>query len=1046
VNGDDRHQDRDDRRFGELLPRFSLERRVAVLVFIAAALVVGVVAALGIPLELIPRGFQPPTLVVQAPWRDAPPREVLDKVVLPLEEELSTVGGLADLSSISSTASARLFLTFSQGTDMDVAYREVRDRLVRARPRLPEDLERVFIHKHDDDSVPVMLLGIALDPRVSDPYELIKHEIIAPLSRVDGVAAVKSDGLRQKEVLIELDRERTQAAGLNIYQIARELSSDNFAIASGEVRDGGRELLLRSVARYRDIQEIEDQLIAPGVRLSDVGRVVYEVPEREWQVRVNGKPALAIEVLKEGQANTVEVGRRLAAAFAELERNPRLQTSELAILFSQSEIILESLGTLLASGRVGAIFAALVLLFFLRRFRLTLIITLAIPVSLVIALVVMYFSGETLNVLSLLGLIISVGLLVDNSVVVAENIHRLHQDGLPRRRACIRGAAEIALAITLATLTTIIVFLPVSLVEGRAQFFLMRLSIPIAVSLAASLVVALVLVPLSVYLTMGARKGGADGRGPIARLHTAMDAVLGGIYGVTLEPLSRLYSRLLAFFLRRRLDLVLLLAVALVATGAAQSRIEVVDISEDDQRGFRIQVFMPPTHTFEDSEQLFRDIERSLAEAQDELGLEGYFVLFGRNYGELQAWFPTDSTGSRREGIARGMELMPERPGVRYYSGREERGADEDRFVYKVILSGEDPDRLAEFGEELEQILRRVEGVVGARRAEQPVPNQIGLVVDRDRAQRQGVNPQVIAGVVAYALRGVPLPRLHQEGREVPVRLRFEEEDRKGLAQLSDFAVPTADGRSVQLQAVTDPSFLAAARRIHRRDKRISYEVTLDLAEEDVEETRQRVASRVERLDLPEGVRLGATQSAESLDDDMKQLRMAALMSILFVYLLMGFLFESFLLPLSILFTIPLAAVGVVWAHVWVGRDLDFLGFVGVILLIGVVVNNGIVLVDYINRLRREGIARTEALLLATRRRFRPIMMTALTTICGMIPLAIGERTSIGISYKSFGLTLIGGLATATALTLLVIPVFYSLLDDARARAGALLTRALRRR
>lgn len=1028
------------------LPRFSLRRRVTVLVLMMTGIVIGVVSSMGIPLELVPQGYDAPTLTVVAPWRDAPPADMLDKIVLPLEEELATIGGIEEVGSWAETGRSFVFLTFKSGSDMDVAYREVRDGVLRARSRMPEDTEQVRILKQSSSSIPVMVIGIGVDPTVADPYNLIQQEIVRPLSRIDGVATVRSDGLQEKEVLIELDRERTEAAGLNVYLVATELSSDNFSLASGNVQHGERKLLLRSIARYDNLQVLRNQLVSPTVRLGDIATVKYSVPEQFWRARVNGKPALAVEVLKEGQANTIEVGARLNEAYKQIRDSPRLQGSITAVLFSQSDVILESLDTLLDSGRLGAIFAVLVLLFFLRRFWLTLIITLSIPLSMVVALTVMYFSGETLNVLTLLGLIISVGLLVDNSVVVAENIYRLHQEGLPRHQACVRGAGEIALAVVLATLTTIIVFLPVSLVEGRAQFFLMRLATPVGVSLAASLVVALLVVPLSTYLTLG-RSDKMRKRSAMHRVQQFVDRVLGKLYEATLGRLGRVYARLLAFFLTHRLDLVIGIFVMFAVTGAVTcGTTKIVGVSREDMKSFRIQVDLPPNYNLDEAGAFFRRVEKALDDVKTELTLDGYLIVHGNVWGRIQGWFPNQEGMTPRQVTKRVLEILPKQPGAKYFSGGEEESRDPTNISeYVVLLTGEDPYTLADIARSLEQSMVEIEGVLGVKRSRDMSPSELALVVNRRRAQRQGISPQIIAGVVASALRGQSLPRFHRDGKEIPVRLRFEEEDRQGLAELADFGVPTSTGQFVQLSSVTDVEFLSARRGIFRKDKRVSHQIVFDLIEGEENEARVALDAFIDKVDLPEGVRFGQRRIGDSLDEDKAAMRFAAVVSVIFIYFLMGFLFESFLLPASIICTIPLAGLGVAWIHYAAGRDLDFLGFIGVILLIGVVVNNGIVLIDYVGRLRAEGMARAEAVILAAKRRFRPIMMTAATTISGMIPLAVGEPTSIGLSYKSFGLTLISGMITATMLTLLVVPVLYTLLDDARESMLGLIGRIVRR-
>ncbi|MCH9649779.1 MAG: efflux RND transporter permease subunit [Deltaproteobacteria bacterium] len=1027
----------------QLLPRFSIGRPTTVLVLCATALVVGIIAAVGIPLETFPQGFTPSFLSVVVPWQDAPSQEVLDKIVIPLEDELSTVAGLAGVNSLSDSGRGMVFLNFKQGTDMDVAYREVRDRVQRARSQLPEDADKVFIRKNDLAGLPVFMIGLAVDPELTDAYSLIQNEVIKPLERVQGIASVDAFGLEEKEILIEVDRQQAEASGLNIYQLAQELQADNFTLASGNVRSGSSKLLLRSVARYDDRKALENRLVAPSVRLSDIAEIEYEEAEKDYSSRVNGKPAIALPMYKEGQANTLEVCRRVKGVIAKMENNPRLQGLSIVPIFNQGDIILSSLGTMFNSGRVGAFFAILVLFFFLRRFRMTLIITLSIPLSLLIALTAMYFAGETLNILTLLGLMISVGLLVDNSVVVAENIHRMHREGASRKQACIRGAGEISMAIVMATLTTVAVFLPVSLVDGDARFFLLRLSMPISISLLGSLLVALIFVPLAAYITLPSRQPGASPKKVLgAGFKANLDKTLRRSYDLTLGRVNRFYGGLLAASLGRRLDLILiLLAIFGITIKVAFGGIELAGQQDNERTGFEIDASLPASYTLEDAKKYFLAVEEVLETRKDELDLADYFISHDRTDGEVQGWLksPRNNDLSPRQISDELMAAMPEAPGVKLFTGEESRVSDCDEDgLYCLRLYADDAGTLAEVRSELETLFRTVDGVTGVKKSGELNPNELALQVDREKAQRQGINPEAIAGVVSYALRGQSLPKFYRDGKEIPVRVRFKEENRDSLAELSDFQVPNQMGGGVALSSITEANFLPAQTSIFRRDRRVSSTIALELADGKEKETRGRVRKLADQVDLPEGVRFGVATTRTDADD-VQTLVFAGLMSVIFVYLLMTFLFESFILPLSIIFTIPLASIGVGWIHFLSGYNLDFLGGVACVLLIGVVVNNGIVLIDYVNRLREEGTSRTEALLTASNRRFRPIMMTALTTICATVPLALGGATEFGLSYTSFGLTLIGGMTTATLLTLLVVPIFYTLFDDARqATASAL--------
>jgi HAE1 family hydrophobic/amphiphilic exporter-1 len=1019
------------------LPEVSLRRRVTVLVMLASVLVVGTVATLRIPLELIPRGFSEPFLRVFVPWQDAPPEEVVEKIVRPLEEELSTVGGLSMLRSRANPGAARVFMQFKQGTDMDVAYREVRDRVERARARLPEDVQRVYIRKDDDTGIPVAFYGLTVDPSVLNSYDLINDFVVLQLQRIDGVAAVQVEGQLEKEILIELDRERTAAAGINIYELAQELSGDNFAMASGYVNAADKKLLLRSVARYRNVAELQQRPLVPGVRLGDVATIRYAEPEKTFRVRAMSMPAVALGVLKEGDANTLEVAGRVEEEIERLRQDPRLAGIGIEKLFNQKQIILESLGTLVEAGMLGSLFAVVVLFFFLRRFRMTLIITLSIPLSLLVALAAMYFAGETLNIISLLGLMISTGLLVDNSVVVAENIFRFHKDGLSRRDACIEGAKEIALAITMATMTTVIVFLPASLVEGEGQFFLVRLAMPICISVVASLVVALVLIPLAVYLTLPRNGGHAEEATALRRGHQRLNDVMRRVYDATMGRLNDFYEHLLRWALGRRLDVVLILLLVMGVTFALFGKnVDLVEQQEDEQRGFDIEVELPQDTTLEEAEAFFLVAEKIVEEKKDEYQLDGWVVFHRATFGSIEGWFgPGRENGpSPREIMADVRSRLPEKPGVRYYTGEESEQEKEEKSTFRVPLYSEDMAELDATVDAVTARLTALPGVLGVRKDSDRPTQEVGLMVDSDRAQRLGVAPDVVAAVVGYALRGQSLPRFSSDGKEVPVRVRFREEDRKSLEQLADFAIP-APGGSVPLRALTTTEFLPAPREVERQDRRTGREIVFELAEGTEKETKELLEVELRAIDLPEGVSIGASRQ-QGMDEGAKGLLFAVGLSIVFIYLLMAFLFESFVLPLSIVLSIPMAFLGVAWAHLASGLDIDFLGMVGVVLLIGVVVNNGIVLIDYVIRLRHAGHERDEALVLATHRRFRPIMMTALTTMFGMVPLLFSGATSIGMSYTSFALSLVGGMATATLLTLLVVPLFYTLFDDLAAHLG----------
>jgi HAE1 family hydrophobic/amphiphilic exporter-1 len=414
----------------------------------------------------------------------------------------------------------------------------------------------------------------------------------------------------------------------------------------------------------------------------------------------------------------------------------------------------------------------------------------------------------------------------------------------------------------------------------------------------------------------------------------------------------------------------------------------------------------------------------------------------------MQGWFhrprTTDVTAAEATKVIQ--EALPRKPGIKMTVGREEEAQETSgESIFTIVLNGEDPETLDRIKHDLEDVLARTAGVLGVQGRNEPPPNELGLVIDRERSQRYGANPQHIAGVVGTALMGMQLPKYREDGKEIPVRVRFREQDRESLTELADFQVPTARGELIPLSALTDPRFLPTPETIVRRDKRLARTIVLQLEAGQEQQARERLTRMLSAIDLPEGIAFAADDRRADFQEDLGGLFYALALSVVFIYLLMCFLFESFILPLSIIFTIPLSAVGVWWGHWLTGRNIDFLGVVAIILLVGVVVNNGIVLIDYVNRLRLRGLERYDALLTASTRRFRPIMMTAITTIAGLVPLAFVGANSIGLSYTSFSITLIGGMTAATLLTSLVVPVLYTLFDDARETISAVLRRETRR-
>jgi len=923
---------------------------------------------------------------------------------------------------------------FKYGTDMDVAYREVRDRVERARPRFPEEVERPRIGKYEAGAEPIVGMRITYDPEVDDYDSIYKH-LITPLQRIDGVADIDFY-IQQKEIRIQLDKDRAEASGINIDELGRMLRADNFTLASGSVVDGGKKYTLKSTSEFHRIDDIRNLPVKENLFLKDIANVTYEPEEIDHVSRYNSKPTSFIRIMKESEANTVEVSRRVIEAVEEMKQDPRIAGFGLSVFDNQGKEIQQRLVSLIDNGKVGAFLAAIVLFFFLRQFRMTAVIAMAIPLCLLITLAVLFFTGKTLNNLTIMGLVICVGLLVDNSVVVAENIHRHHQNGLSRLEACLRGVGEIGFSITIATLTTLIVFGSALMVEGRMKFMIQNMSLPVITSIIASLAVALMFVPLCVYLTLPEQR--RDFKKERKTPSALMGRVFQRMYELSFERLNRGYNAALRFYLTRRVDLALILIVMVSITYMASGTLNRNDRNEELIRNFEIRVRFPEAYSMEERLAYLKKAEALAEKKKDFYGLSSYQVRYSKWYGEFEGYFAVDreSEFTRQEVVDLIFEQFPKQAGVSFeVEGRESEQRNDDRkYMHHIRLVGDDPNQLIEVAEGLKPDFSKIPGVASfLGQGNEDEPSELTLTVDRDKASSLGVNPSILAGTIGSAVRGNNLPRFNNKGKQVPMRLIFQEKDRSEISDLNNFQVPGEDGRMSTVGELTRITILANQEDyIRRRDRK--YEAWFGMRLKpgpEAQKTKQAIEKMKAQIDLPEGVSFDRIKT----DFGDKERRMGANMlwlSIVFVYMLMAFFFESLLIPLAIVLTIPLASIGAVLVLKVSNTYIDEMAYTGALLLVGIVVNNGIVLVDYARRLRQSGVERSEALLKAARHRFRPIIMTALTTICGMIPLTFGSSEDMGVSFKSFGLVLIGGMASATLFTLLAVPVFYTLIEDAQ--------------
>ncbi|MFH1462886.1 MAG: efflux RND transporter permease subunit [Pseudomonadota bacterium] len=1010
------------------LPLFSVTRPVTVVMAFVAVCVLGVLAWQRVPLDMLPPGFNAPYIWVWVPYRDTTPLETEERIVHPMEEQLATVAGIKNLSARAQSSGGQVEIEFHQEVDMGQAYNQVVDRMERAMAELPDDVERYWVFRWNPADEPKLWLGFTVPDRLEDPYPVVVQRIQRPLERIEGVGQIEVWGVDEKSVWVDFDREALAAHGVDLSSLIQRLRGDNFQLSGGRITERGALRYLRSLARFDDLDTLRDYPIRAGLKLSDVATISYRAEPDDTIHHINGQDAAVLGVQAESGANTVELCRRVHEVLAELQRDPALEGFTFFTIFDQGEQIEKSIGTLRDTALQGGFFALIVLFLFLREWRMTLLIAGCIPFSLLITVGVLYFSGGNLNLLSMAGMMIAVGMVVDNAIVVVETIFKARQGGQGRRTAAIGGTAEVAMAITMSTATTMVVFLPIILMSENAMFsfFMKALGLPVVWALGASLVVALVFTPLTTTF--------------LERKRIVADARW-------LVWLTNRYERTLRWVLRRRFDTLLGVVAVIVIT--LQVPFKAVGCSGDDEgevSRFMLRYDLPAAMTQTERAATVQALEDLATENWERWGVE--FTRARLREGSTGGWLQVSLFDKDEwpEGAIKRIEIvkdvekqLPDLPGVRIQIGWGD-----DPMGNRTIgirLFGEETEVLQGLADEVARRLEAQPAFLSAYASEDTEGSQeIQLNVDRDALARYGLDASSVGGSLAFAMRGIQLPEMWDNGRDVAVRARFQEEDRDDLDTLLDFPLFTRSGASVPIRAVTEPQVTRGWGSIRREKRRTGLTVQVDLAEGVDTMAAFGLAEQViKEIDFPRGY--GWEQGSQLIEqqesDDAQQF--ALLLSVVLVFLLMGILFESFVLPLSVITTVPMALLGVYWTLYFTGTPLDVMGGIGLVVLIGVVVNNGIVLVDLVTRLRGEGLERTEALVQAGRRRLRPILMTAMTTFFGLLPMAVGKSTFLDIPYAPLGRVVAGGLATATVLTLFFVPLLYTLLDDGRAAAWRLL-------
>ncbi len=1054
------------------LIEIATRRRVTIAMFMVAIVLFGMVSLSRLKLNLLP-DISYPTLTIRTELTGAAPAEIENLITKPVEETVGVVRNVRVVRSVSRSGQSDVTIEFLWGTDMDLAGVDVREKLDIL--QLPLEAKRPLLLRFDPSSEPIVRLGMlrteeaaaSIDPEVSlrELRIIAEENIKTDLEAEEGTAAVKVSGGLEDEIQIRVDQQKLAQLGISINEIAARIRAENVNLSGGRLEEGSQRFLVRTLNEFQSVDEFRDAIVGyvadRPVYLRDVASVERGYKEREAITRVRGRESVELAVYKEGDANTVQVANRIGRRVEALTETLAENGIELVKIYDQSTFISSAVDDVRLAALFGGLIAIVVLYGFLRDARSTTIVGIAIPVSVIGAFLLMYSNDLSLNIMSLGGIALAVGMLVDNSIVVLENIVRKREQGLGIVEAAQDGTTEVGSAVVAATLTTIAVFFPMVFIKGIAGQLFKDQALTVTFALVFSLIVALTLIPM--LAALGARSrydsGNEDTRvglftravAFVIRMFGYVFAFVGLIFRVVLwlptqalqglyRAIAAVYPGLLGWSLRHRGAVVGAALVIFVATMSLLPRLGTELIPQFSQGEFNVDLRLAPGAPLSETDRAIQAAQRVAAEI-DAIALD-YSVAGTGNRLDANPVDAGDHTGTlsvrMHSGTGRAsenaaMEAMrgelSRLPGVQFEFSRPALLSFSSPL--QIEIAGYDLDALASVTATVVQRMSESNRFADIRTTVERGNPEIQIVFDQERAAKLGLAVRDIADRVVASVRGELATRYTLRDRKIDVLVRSVDPRDSSIDEIRRLIVNPDSERPVTLEAVANVSVSAGPAEIRRiAQERVSV-ITANLAYGDLGAASVEAGAILARTVMPDGITAIVSGQSEEMQASFDSMQFALILAVFLVYLVMASQFESLIHPFVILFTIPLALVGAVLALYVTGTTVNIVALIGVIMLAGIVVNNAIVLVDLINQLRAQGTERMDAIMEAGKARLRPILMTSLTTALGLLPMAMGFGEGSEVRTP-MAITVIGGLTVSTLLTLLVIPVVYSLMDRKR--------------
>lgn len=1011
-----------------------IKHHVMTILLYILVVVFGFYSFQNLPLALMP-SMEVPAAVVYATYPGAGPEDIEQQVTKKLEGAVAGLSGLDTLQSTSSENMAMLVIRFTNDTDMDQAMTDLRDKVAQVKSQLPDDASDPTVMSIDIDSMPVVQVALRGNDLAS-LQSIAEDEIQPALERLDGVASVDISGGYEQEIAVHTDASRLKGYNLTISSIGQQLGADNIAIPGGDLDNGSQTLAVRTDGEYSSIDDVKNALIslpAGGtVRLSQIADVSMQPKDQDAISKVDGDECIILSVNKQSGSNTAQIAELAKTEFDSLlKSNDSLQWN---IVMDQSDYINMTVDNAIQNIWMGVLFAAIVLFLFLRDLGATMAVTIAMPCCILFTFLIMNVLGITLNMMSLGGITLGVGMIVDNSIVVLENIFTYRADGYDRLEACTKGTGEVIGAVIASTLTTVAVFLPIALSGGMAGMMFKEFCITIVALLLSSLIISITLVPLLCYFLLGGTK------------QQSIKPQGSGATPITEKPLSRAYRSSLNFLITHRWAGVALTVVICIVSVLSVSQAGMELIPEMDEGQVSVTVSMPNGSTMEDTAAIE---DRIAAIAVDTIPeLEQIYYSTGSSTSIMSSSSGASVTISLVDLDQRDRSSADIAKQLRHdlqdiagceltvsTSSTMSMSTDSD---ISVELTGDDYDQLAETADDLANQISALPDAINVESSAGEQTPRVAVKINRENASRFGLNAATIGGLVRGELTGSTATTLRMNGEEYDVTVAGDEDVATSLDALRSMQIPTMTGGTVPLSMVADVYTELSPQSIVRKNQKETVTITGESESGDSNAIQAAVDKVVADYELPDGVEVGEGDTAASqIAETTGTLMLALAVAILLVYFILATQFNSFSLPIAIMLILPIGLLGSMIMLWPTGNHVSMVALLGVIILAGTVVNSSIVLIDYTLQRRQRGEDKNTAILNACPRRVRPVLMTAMTTILGLVPMVCssGEGSEM---MKPMGVVMMTGMVISTIATLFITPVYYSLTDSVASRLSGL--------